>query len=55
MDICQLFSLTCATTVCGPLNETISYAVLYSCTNSECAEFVPIRKYCLMGGSNGDT
>lgn len=41
VDICRLASLTCAATVCGPLNETISYAVLYSCTNSEHAELKP--------------
>lgn len=50
MDICQLASLTCFATVCGPLNETISYVVLYSRTNSELAELLSIRKYFVMGG-----
>lgn len=50
MDICQLASLTRAAAVCGPLNETISYAVLYSCTNPEQAELMSNKKYFVMGG-----
>lgn len=52
MDICQLASLTRAAAVCGPLNETISYAVLYSCTNPEQAE-LQIKSILLWVGKMG--